>query len=85
MIQLPDKITAFNWGTRIMKVDVVDKRVMLMRPTEIHLKENGALDNTPSLAIVMDTQTLRVVGEVSLNMLNEGLKSIGYELKKTEV
>lgn len=85
MIQLPDKITAFNWGTGIMKVDVVDKRVMLMRPTEIHLKENGALDNTPSLAIVMDTQTLRVVGEVSLNMLNEGLKSIGYELKKTEV
>ena len=54
-----------------------------MLPTEIHLKEDGAIGDTPSVAIVMDDFSNPVVfGQLSLKMWNEGLKDIGYKIVK---
>ena len=66
---------------------VIDKPVKLifMKPTEIHLKENGSIKDQPSLAIVMERpMTAAAVGEISLEMFNEGLADIGYKIVKTK-
>jgi hypothetical protein len=57
-----------------------------LRPTEIHLKENGDLDDNPSVAIVLSEPSIKfaVVGQLSLKMWNEGLADIGYEIRKKE-
>lgn len=54
-------------------------------PVEIHLKEDGTVDNKPSFAIVLTSPYSRnqVVGQISLEMLNQGLADLGYEIKKT--
>lgn len=55
-----------------------------MRPVEIILKEDGSLKDEPVFVIVM-THPVRdpVAGQISLEMLNEGLADIGYKLIKT--
>lgn len=54
-----------------------------LRPTEIHLKEDGAVGDKPSVAIVMrDIFGEFVMGQLSLEMWNEGLKDIGYKIVK---
>lgn len=61
--------------------------VTQLRPIEIHMKEDGTLDDKPSFCIVMSSmmEGLSVVaGQISLKMLNEGLKDIGYEIKKID-
>ena len=58
-----------------------------MRPIEIHLKEDGTLDDKPSVCIIMSTMIADfpvVAGQLSLKMWNEALKDIGYEIKKIE-
>jgi len=61
-----------------------DKEVFVLKPTEIHLKENGSLKNEPSFAIVLENPPFKFkcVGEISLEMLNEGLADVGYEIIK---
>lgn len=53
-------------------------------PVEIHLKEDGSKDDKPSFAILMSRPEthIRIVGQLSLEMFNEGLADIGYELIK---
>ena len=51
-----------------------------MRPVEIHLKEDGSKANEPSFCIVMTDFNNQVAGEISLEMLNDGLADIGYEI-----
>lgn len=55
-----------------------------MAPTEIHLKQNGAVDDTPSVAIIFDAPienpAFRIVGEVSLKMLMQAFDELGYIL-----
>lgn len=51
-------------------------------PVEIHLKENGDLEDNPSVAIVMKGTDISVFGQLSLKMWNEGLKDIGYKIVK---
>ena len=55
-----------------------DRRVTgRVKPVEFHLKEDGALDNRPSLAIVLVTgQGDAVVGEISLAMLEPVLQML---------
>jgi hypothetical protein len=57
-----------------------------MRPVRIFLKEDGAIDDKPSFAILMthDTTMIRhqILGQVSLKMWNEGLADVGYEIIK---
>ena len=56
--------------------------VKVLKPTQIHHKENGSLKNEPSFAIVMEGVLITVVGEISLEMFNKGLNDIGYEIIK---
>ncbi len=51
-------------------------------PTSIHLKEDGAKDGGPSVAIVMESRGGAAFGQLSLKMWNEGLKDIGYKIVK---
>lgn len=53
-----------------------------LRPIQIHCKADGDINNKPSFCIVMsDNTTHCVYGQISLKMLNQGLKDIGYEIK----
>lgn len=55
------------------------------KPIEIHLKENGSLKNEPSFAIVMDSEVHGMaLGEISLEMFNDGLRDIGYKIIKID-
>ena len=50
-------------------------------PVEIHLIPNGDRDNKPSIALLStrnDNNTY--VNQMSLKMLNEALKDVGYEI-----
>lgn len=73
----------FNHGTGVIDL-TKHKEIEEFRPVEIHLKENGSLKNEPSFAIVMTSQFSmnQVVGQISLEMLNDGLSDIGYEVIK---
>jgi hypothetical protein len=55
-------------------------------PTEIQLKEDGSKTDGPSFCIVMqqakDSTVCAVLGQISLEMLNDGLADIGYEIVK---
>lgn len=56
-----------------------------LRPTKIYLKEDGARNNGPSVAILYEHPLhlqAPVVGQLSIEMWNEGLKDIGYKLVK---
>jgi hypothetical protein len=61
-------------------------RILQMRPTEIHLKENGSAKNEPSFAILLEPKDLpfKILGQISLEMFNEGLNDIGYEIVKKQ-
>ncbi len=75
--------TAFNWGEH--KVDFSKyKHIAEMKPVELHMRQDGSLLDDPSFAILMKhpVSPLVVYGEISLQMFNDGLADIGYEMKK---
>lgn len=87
------EFVGFNHGTSPVDLRPLSSRkkvIQEFRPTEIHLKENGSKDDKPSIVIVMElpnhlgelSDTIAVYGQLSLRMLNDGLKDIGYEIKK---
>jgi hypothetical protein len=56
-----------------------------LRPTELYLKENGAIGDTASFAIVLTDPFMpstRVFGQLTLVMLNEALNELGYRVVK---
>lgn len=53
---------------------------MEMRPSELHLKEDGTKTNGPSFTLVLERGPMRVYGQVSLDMLNEALGELGYTI-----
>lgn len=58
-----------------------------VRPIEIHLKEDGTLDDGPSLCIVnsdMQKTPTFFFSQVSIEMLNNALKEIGYSINKID-
>ena len=73
----------FNHGTGTIKVE---GNHVEARPTEIHLKEDGTITNGPSLCMVMDFDILpyRIIGQISVEMFNEGLKDLGYKISKID-
>lgn len=57
-----------------------------MLPTEIHLKEDGSIKDKESFAIVLERPgELPVVGEITMEMFNEALDTIGYEIIKKDI
>lgn len=58
-----------------------------VRPIEIHLKEDGSLNDGPSLCIVnsdMQKSPTFFFSQVSIEMLNSALKEIGYSINKID-
>ncbi len=81
----PKAFIGINHGKN--KINIKHKNAIELLPIEIHLKENGSLDDKPSLCIVMSSTVEGlpvIIGQLSLKMWNEGLKDIGYEIKKIE-
>lgn len=74
--------TAITVGTDPIDLTKYDKVIQLI-PTEIYHKSNGDLDNKDSFCIVMRDSVGGVVcGQISLKMLNDELKDIGFELAR---
>lgn len=71
-----------NWGTDKIGIDPEGGPLIEFRPTELHLKEDGARDDKPSFSIVMIRPPAlgKAVGQISLAMLNEALAELGYEI-----
>lgn len=72
-----------NHGTG--KVDLTDKgsKMLELRPTEVHLKEDGTTDDKPTLTFILQGTKhipMCVYGQIGIDMLNEGLADIGYEI-----
>ena len=82
LVRMEKEFKAFNHGKGkiIIGEEVASFEAM---PIEIHLKEDGAVDDTPSFAIVMRSRIgTNIIGQISLKMLNEGLADIGYKMVK---
>lgn len=75
-----------SYDHRKGKIDLTHhKSIITMRPTEIHHKEDGSKTDEPSFCIVMTSPfSPTVAGEISLEMLNDGLSDIGYEIVRKE-
>lgn len=71
-----------NWGTA--RISFLDRESIEIRPTEIHLKEDGSRENGSSLAIVLSVpnqpQLPIIVGQISIKILNEALGELGYQI-----
>lgn len=74
----------FNWGKGTVNfMPVAGESWKEFKPTQIHLKEDGTIDDKPSLVIVMEGRSKHMAyGQISLEMLNEGLADIGYKITK---
>jgi hypothetical protein len=56
-----------------------------MRPIEVHVRENGTMDDKPSFCFIFKPPPyipFYVQGQISLRMLNDGLKEAGYKIEK---
>ena len=56
-----------------------------MQPVEVHVRENGTLDDKPSFCFVMKPPLhipFHVQAQISLRMLNDGLREAGYKIEK---
>lgn len=54
-----------------------------VRPVAIYLKEDGALDDKPSFVLSMiDLASRETHGQLTLNMLNDGLDDVDYTVVK---
>jgi hypothetical protein len=77
----PLDIITRDWGTD--RIDLSGRVVVPFRPTEIHLKRDGAVDDKPSLCFVgIRPETIDVCFEVSLEMLNAAFGRLGYEIQE---
>lgn len=71
-------------GTKPIDLTHLDFRVSAeYMPIEIHHKINGAKGEKPSFCIVGKQYINSAYMQISLEMLNEGLKEIGYKITKT--
>jgi len=57
-----------------------------LRPTRVYVKEDGAINNQPSFAFLMEhpqgtSIAHPVFGQLSLAMLNDGLNDVGYTIR----
>jgi hypothetical protein len=72
---------AFNVGTGKIDLSHHQLGLTMMRSVEIYCKEDGSVKDEPTFSIVMTSPFSKpVFGEISLEMLNEGLNEIGFEI-----
>lgn len=76
-------IRVFNHGKG--KIEIPSPILSEAIPVELHFKEDGALNNKPSFAMVMTAPILgRIFGQLSLETLQECLNELGYSITKNE-
>lgn len=75
-------MTVKNHGEEKIDVSHIPSIVLEAVPTELHFKTNGALFDTPSIAIVMKVAHIHVIGEISLNTLSDCMDQLGYKIVK---
>lgn len=86
LIQNEDGITVKDWGWGQIELKntvtaFYDKGLL----AEIHHKQDGAVGDKPSFAVVIvHGITCRVIGEISLDKLQKAMYKLGYDLKKRE-
>lgn len=84
---------AFDWGTGQIDLTHHEVKMLELKPLEIHHKSNGTINSGPVFGIVMGIpkdignapevkNAPMIYGQISLEMLNEGLAEIGYEIIK---
>ena len=85
---MPSELKGINHGTKEINLSKHSSdNPSEYRPIEIHLKENGAIGDKPSLCIVLENpfENIGIVyGQFSVKTFNEGLAEIGYEIKKID-
>lgn len=77
----------FNHGTGSVALGLANATGLntdQKRPVQIHLKEDGAIGDKPSFCLVLTNGREVTIGQISLEMFNEGLADIGYKLVKDE-
>ena len=76
-------MNTFNHGKSQIKLNFPNA-TKHMRPIELHMREDGSLNNTPSFAMVMmnQTGTQFVVGQFSIETLTDCLDELGFTLTK---
>lgn len=78
-------MTAKDWGDDTIQIEAKGV-TQEYRPTELHFKKTGTIDEKPSLAIVMDRQhsmlqvNQRAYGQISLSTLKDCLNQLGYDI-----
>ena len=57
------------------------------KPIELHHKEDGAKDNSPSFAILLENPAfeVQILGQISLETLAASMSALGYTLTKNEL
>jgi hypothetical protein len=77
----------FNWGKEAIELEDNGKHLFEGKPTQIHFKENGAIGERPIIAIIIEFAPITpfyAVGQISIDMFNDGAKDFGYKLVKIE-
>lgn len=73
-----------NWGKgKVGLTAPAGCKVRELRPTELHLKEDGAIGDRPSITIVLTphpSEHEKIFGQISVDMLNEAFNELGYML-----
>lgn len=74
-------MTVYNWRKEQIQLS---GNVREFTPTELHFKADGDKNNEPSFAIVMQQgfHQAKVVGQFSLQTLQECFNAIGYTVTK---
>jgi hypothetical protein len=82
---MKDVIT-HDWGEE--KIDLRHLSGALEgKPTEIHHKSNGSIKDEPTFTFIIEREgamidKIQMYGQISLEMLNQALGELGYEIKK---
>lgn len=70
-----------NHGENQIDLTHIGTEVVQARPTELHFKTNGSIDDKPSFVIVMRYATgAAVYGQFTLDTLEDCLEQLGYEI-----
>lgn len=73
-------IKVFNHGTNAIILDSTDCTVIQARPTELHFKADGDMNNNPSFCLVMECPGTKIFGQFSLKTIQKALAELGYTL-----
>lgn len=77
-------IRVFNHKKGLINLQHIPHMIVEMMPVELHFKKDGATDETPSFAMVLQRGDAYVYGQLSLHTLKEALAELGYDVVKSE-